>query len=473
MATTIVLFRDDLRLHDHPALWSAVKHGKVVPVYIAPKLDGKPTAEHVWKHYALQSLANALHKKGCHLIIRQGQLLEQLLQLAKETHCDAVYWHERFDVHDRQLDHTIASKLLEQGIEVRSFEGTLLLPANTITNGKKMIYQVFTPFWKRYKNETIPACYPEPEQIEGIGNITSDTIESLGLLPQHPWYQSMLQHWQIGEQAAIQQWLTFREKNIYSYSQNRDYPAKDNISFLSPHLACGSISARALWASAQSMMQTNLQEDQRLEIESFLRQLVWREFSYYQLYHQPAIVTEPLRKEFLTFPWLNDEADFTAWQRGQTGYPLVDAGMRELWATGFMHNRVRMVTASFLVKHLLIHWTKGYNWFRQTLVDFNKANNALGWQWVAGTGVDAAPYFRIFNPILQSEKFDPTGDYIRKWVPELQKLPNEYIHEPWKAPAYILKYANVELGITYPLPIINHDFARKRALAAYDSIKQS
>ena len=472
MAITIVLFRDDLRLHDHPALWSATQRGKVVPVYIAPKLEGNQTAEHVWRHYALQSLANVLHKKGCRLIVRQGLLLEQLLQLAKETQCDAVYWHERFDVHDRQLDYTVASTLLAQGIDVRSFEGTLLLPPNTIVNGKKMIYQVFTPFWKRYQSESIPTCYPEPEQIESIDDISSDTIASLGLLPQQSWYQSMLQQWKIGEKAAIQQWLTFREKNIYNYSQDRDYPAKENISFLSPHLACGSISARALWASAQSMMQTEQQESRRLEIESFLRQLVWREFSYYQLYHQPTIVTEPLRKEFLTFPWLNDEVDFTAWQRGQTGYPLVDAGMRELWATGFMHNRVRMVTASFLVKHLLIHWTKGYDWFRQTLVDFNKANNALGWQWVAGTGVDAAPYFRIFNPILQSEKFDPTGDYIRKWVPELQNLPNEYIHEPWKAPAYILKYANVELGVSYPLPIINHDFARKRALAAYDSIKQ-
>lgn len=207
------------------------------------------------------------------------------------------------------------------------------------------------------------------------------------------------------------------------------------------------------------------------EIESFLRQLVWREFSYYQLYHNPTIATLPLRKEFLAFPWENNEQDFIAWKKGQTGYPLVDAGMRELWATGFMHNRVRMVTASFLIKHLLTHWMEGYEWFKETLVDFNMANNAMGWQWVAGTGVDASPYFRVFNPVLQSEKFDEYGDYIRKWVPELQLLPNDYIHEPWKAPNSILSKANIELGQTYPFPIIDHSFARKRALAAYETVK--
>lgn len=468
---TIVLFRDDLRLHDHPALWHAAQNGHVLAAYIAPAIGQKPSAENAWRHYALADLQASLQNKNCQLIIRQGNVIEETLRLVEESGCDAVYWHNRYNTEQQQEDTELKIALTAKGIQTQSFEGTLLLPPQQVLNGKKTIYKVFTPFWKRYKEETIPAPYPEPETIESCGELRSDNLHDLRLLDSIDWHGPMLKHWQVGEQAAIGQWQAFREELIYDYSVNRDFPAKANISMLSPHLACGSISARALWASGQYMIHTQTDAKKIAEIESFLRQLVWREFSYYQLYHNPNIATEPLRKEFLAFPWENNEQDFTAWKLGQTGYPLVDAGMRELWTTGFMHNRVRMVTASFLVKHLLTHWTKGYEWFKKTLVDFNMANNAMGWQWVAGSGVDAAPYFRVFNPTLQSEKFDELGEYIRKWVPELQYLPNNYIHEPWKAPSSILSKANIELGQTYPLPIIDHQFARQRALASYDTVK--
>lgn len=468
---TIVLFRDDLRLHDHPALWHAAQNGQVLAAYIAPTITHQPTAENAWHHYALADLAASLKNKNCQLVIRQGHVIEETLKLVEESGCDAVYWHNRYSQEQQQEDEELKQALTAKGVQSQSFEGTLLLPPNQVLNGKQTLYQVFTPFWKRYQGETIPAPYPAPEQIEGYNELPSDNIYDLGLLDTINWHGPMLSHWHIGEQAAIKQWLEFREELIYHYSVDRDFPSKMNISMLSPHLACGSISARALWASGQSMIQTQTDSAKRAEIESFLRQLVWREFSYYQLYHNPTVASTPLRKEFLAFPWENNEVVFNDWKKGQTGYPLVDAGMRELWATGFMHNRVRMVTASFLIKHLLTDWTKGYEWFKETLVDFNMANNAMGWQWVAGTGVDAAPYFRVFNPILQSEKFDELGDYIRKWVPELRLLPNDYIHEPWKAPSYILSQANIELGQTYPFPIIDHQFARKRALAAYDKVK--
>lgn len=470
--STIVLFRDDLRLHDNPALWHASQRGQIIAVYIAPRGTQKHTAEQAWRHYALQSLKQSLKDKNCQLVIRQGSLKEEMQKLIEETSCDAVFWNNRYSKQQQIEDEDLKSTLLAKGVQINTFEGTLLLPPNTVLNSKQAIYQVFTPFWKRYREEKIPVPYPEPKHLNGFKELPSNSLEDLNLLDTINWHGPMLGQWQIGEQAAIQQWLQFRAQSIYSYSEDRDFPAKAAISTLSPHLACGSISARALWTSGQSMIQVQQDEGKKQEIESFLRQLVWREFSYYQLYHQPTIATEPLRSEFLQFPWQNNEDDFTAWKLGQTGYPLVDAGMRELWATGFMHNRVRMVTASFLIKHLLIHWTKGYEWFSETLIDFNMANNAMGWQWVAGTGVDAAPYFRVFNPILQSEKFDPTGDYIRRWVPELNKLPDAYIHEPWKAPTYVLKQANIELGQTYPLPIVDHQFARARALSAYEKIKK-
>ena len=248
-------------------------------------------------------------------------------------------------------------------------------------------------------------------------------------------------------------------------------PLADSVSLLSPHLAWAEISVRAIWHSAKGMIEMESEEYMHSSIDAFLRQLIWREFAYYQLIHFPTMLHAPLREKFTVFPWQGSNEEFAKWQKGLTGYPLVDAGMRELWETGVIHNRVRMVVASFLVKHLLISWVEGSKWFNETLVDFDAASNAMGWQWVAGSGIDAAPYFRIFNPILQSQKFDPDGLYIRKWVPELAEFPSKYIHEPWKAPTNLLHESGIVLGKTYPFPIIDHSFARIRALEAYAQVK--
>lgn len=470
---TLVLFQQDFRLHDHPALFHAAENGRVATAYITQPLKRRPTASDVWRHHALLDLQQALKKKNQTLILRQGDFVDEVLKLIDELKCDAVHWHRSYEKERIEALQKLRQALEQKGVQVHEFEGTLLLQPEEIVNGKKEHYQVFTPFWKRYRGEHIPSSLPEPETIEQGESAPSLSVDDLDLLDSVNWYDDVLAHWKIGERAAIDQWLHFREETIANYAEDRDFPAKMSTSLLSPHLACGSISARALWASGRSMMQTEQYTAKSDEIDNFLRQLVWREFSYYQLHYNPDLDAVPLRKEFEAFPWLNNDQALVEWQKGQTGYPLIDAGMRELYATGFMHNRVRMVSASFLVKHLLIEWQKGYEWFKETLIDFNVANNGMGWQWVAGCGADAAPYFRVFNPILQSEKFDGKGDYIRKWLPELENVPDKYIHAPFEAPERVLEEAGVELGRTYPFPIVDHKAGRKRALEAYDIIKKS
>ncbi|QFG00665.1 deoxyribodipyrimidine photo-lyase [Psychrobacillus glaciei] len=273
----------------------------------------------------------------------------------------------------------------------------------------------------------------------------------------------MNSYWEPGELSAIKTWEQFQSGDISIYDQMRDFPFKIATSTLSPYLAWGDISVRSIFYSVM--------KNDSPATHTFTKQLIWREFAYHQLIHFPSFPTRPLRFNFERFPWQNDAESFERWTKGLTGYPLVDAGMRELWETGYMHNRVRMVTASFLVKHLLVDWRKGYEWFQHTLLDFDVANNAMGWQWIAGTGIDSSPYFRIFNPITQSEKFDSSGAYIREWVPELSNLPAPYIHRPWEAPDFMLEELDIRMGIKYPLPIVEHSRARLRALDAYNTIK--
>ena len=306
---------------------------------------------------------------------------------------------------------------------------------------------------------------PSPSSfIASKRSLNTLPVEKLSLLSNLPWHQKLSPYWTPGEIGAIEQLHRFMEDGLSEYKKDRDYPSQSHTSNLSPYLAWGELSPKTIW---HTML--NLKQDE--QVEAFLRQLVWREFSYYQLIHVPNSVETPIRSEFYSFPWQGDEHLFTCWKKGMTGYPLVDAGMRQLWETGWMHNRVRMIAASFLVKHLLIPWTKGADWFTQTLVDIDLANNTMGWQWVAGCGVDAAPYFRIFNPTLQGEKFDTNGEYILKWVPELAALPTKYLFQPWTAPKELLRECGIEIGTTYPSPLIDHNFARERALRAYHSIK--
>ena len=465
MKKTIVLFRNDLRLHDQPALWAAANEGIVIPVFIKSK-EETGEATNWWLHQSLIELQKKLQSKGLTLILKSGNVLDELTILIDETKADAVFFNERYESTMRLTDRKIRNRLTKQGIDVQTFHGTLLLNPNILLNKKNEPYKIFTSYWKRFIQELIPRPLPIPTKFHACkSDIKTLTVDELNLTSENEWHEKLHTHWQPGENHAIEQWQNFAEHGIDNYKIGRDFPSKDAVSKLSASIATGDISVRAIWHA------TKRDFDESGDAEAFLRQLVWREFAYHQLIHFPDIVHTPLREQFNNFPWQKSDEQFSQWKKGLTGYPLVDAGMRELWATGTIHNRVRMVVASFLVKHLLIPWTDGAEWFKETLVDYDVANNALGWQWIAGCGIDAAPYFRIFNPILQSEKFDKDGEYIRKWVPELAKLTNKQIHKPWEASDEVLANAHIELDHTYPRPIVDHTTARKRALVAFQTIK--
>ncbi|KAA0966034.1 deoxyribodipyrimidine photo-lyase [Sporosarcina sp. ANT_H38] len=478
MKKILVWFRKDLRIHDNPALWEAAQQGIVIPVFIWSEEEEREyatsEASHWWLHHSLLSLKKKLESKGLLFVIRLGNCLKELTTIIEQTNADAVFYGERYEPSILKRDQAICKRLTENGIEVRSFQSNLLFPPGDLLNQKNDPYKVFTSFWKRTMKETVQRPLPIPDEFAAYDQAhLSVQIDELGLLPAIRWDEKFHAYWEPGEKGAIARWQQFTEEGLSRYVEGRDSPSADSVSLLSPHLAWGDISVRSIWHAAKRLTDEETEEYMHTSVEAFLRQLIWREFAYHQLIHFPTMVHSPLREQFKGFPWLGSDEEFARWQKGLTGYPLVDAGMRELWETGAMHNRVRMVVASFLVKHLLISWTEGSTWFKETLVDYDVANNAMGWQWVAGTGIDAAPYFRIFNPILQSKKFDADGEYIRKWLPELASLSSKYLHEPWKAPADKLLEAGIELGTTYPLPIIDHSLARHRALEAFAKVKNN
>lgn len=475
MKKIIVWFRNDLRLHDNPALWEAAQQGVIIPVFIWSEEENEKTTSEAgkwWLHHSLIALEKRLESNGLSLIFRRGNSLEELTSICKQTKADAVFFGERHEPSLMRRDSSITKNLLFHGTEVRSFPSNLLFTNSDLLNQKKEPFKVFTAFWKRTMRESVNRPLPVPVGIVPYNQvIPSLQVEELGLLSANHWDEKFHTHWEPGEKSAITRWEQFTEDSLSRYVEGRDIPSAESVSLLSPSIAWGEISVRAIWHSAKRLNETETGEYMHSSIDAFLRQLIWREFAYYQLIHFPEMLHAPLREKFTVFPWQGSDEEFAKWQKGLTGYPLVDAGMRELWETGVIHNRVRMVVASFLVKHLLISWVDGSEWFKETLVDFDAANNAMGWQWVAGSGIDAAPYFRIFNPILQSQKFDADGIYIRKWVPELAKLSSKYIHEPWKAPSNLLLESGIDLGKTYPLPMIDHSFARIRALEAYAQVK--
>ena len=388
-------------------------------------------------------------------------------RLAKEMGARSVHWNEPADATLAGFARTTVAGLAERGVEGRTFLGGALLhePAGSLRTRDGRPFQVFTPFWRAAMDRMPPGLpLPAPKMLNSCPvQPESDRLEDWGLLPTKPdWAAGLRETWQSGEDAAHERLSDFLEERAVSYGEDRNFPARGGHSGLSPSLHFGEITPRQIWHKADTA-----------KAAPFLRELGWRDFCQNLLHHFPAMATEPLRPEFNRFPWRDDEAALRAWQRGMTGYPLVDAGMRELWHTGFMHNRVRMVVGSFLVKHLLLHWRHGEAWFWDTLVDADHGNNVANWQWIAGCGADAAPYFRIFNPVLQGERFDPAGAYVRRWVPELARLPDRFIHNPWKASAIELEAAGIRLGATYPLPIVEHDGARKRALAAFATLKEA
>lgn len=468
MQKTIVWLRSDLRLKDNPALHEAATRGDVIPVYIMDdktplgwKIGG---ASKWWLHHSLVSLAADFKSLGVNLILRRGNPYEVLEDLLAESKADAVFWSRCYELHSIKRDTDIKKSLEESGIEVQSFNASLLFESWEIKNKQGGNYKVFTPFWKYclslpQPNEPLAAPKFKSSNI----GIKSDKIESWGLLPKNPdWSGGLAEKWQPGEAGAISLLNHFLNNSINHYSNGRDIPALGSTSNLSPYLHFGEISPRQIWHSVHFDAELNSNAHERHNLQKFLAEIGWREFSYHLLYYYPDLPTKPFNQKFEDFPWRKDDESLRLWQQGKTGYPIVDAGMRQLWQTGYMHNRVRMIVASFLTKHLLIHWHEGAKWFWDTLVDADLASNSASWQWVAGCGADAAPYFRIFNPVLQGKKFDPDGEYVRKWVPELVHLDNKHIHSPW------------ELGKTienYPSPIVDHAHARQRAMQAYITIK--
>ncbi len=464
----IVWFRRDLRVADNPALTEAVaRGGPIIPLYLLEEDAPRPLggAARWWLHYALKSLCRELSQLGGQLVLRRGRAVDVIPRLAEESGAGAVLWNRRYDPSEAAVDAAVASALAIRQIEVRDFNGSLLFDPDTIRNRQGQPFQIFTPFWRFCLSlGEPPRPLPRPLALSAHPPLRSEALADWPLQPRFPdWSAGLCATWTPGEDAATARLSDFVDEGLARYTQRRDLPDQDGTSRLSPHLAFGEISPRQVWHAACAAG--------ALPAEGYLRELGWRDFCHHTLYHFPTLPEEPLRKEFQDFPWAANDAHWNAFIAGRTGYPIVDAGMRALWETGWLHNRLRMIVASFLVKDLLIPWQRGQEWFRDTLVDADVASNAGGWQWVAGCGIESAPYFRIFNPVIQGEKYDPRGRYVRRWVPELARLPDLYIHQPWVAPPEILAGAGIALGRDYPPPIIDHAVARRRALLAYERIR--
>lgn len=462
----LVWLRRDLRLDDHPALAEAAGMDEpVVPIYIhdpeaeAPWQPGG--ASKWWLHHSLAALDTVLRQRGSRLIVRKGPSLEVLMELRQETGARAVFWNRLYEPAAITRDSVVKRAWREAGGEARSFNGALLFEPTGVLNQQGKPFQVFTPYWRHVQRLRVEAPVPMP-----AGPLVAPATwprsllpADLNLLPRIPWDVEFPAHWRPGEAGAWVQLRKFTEAAVDEYGRERDRPDREGVSRLSPHLHWGEVGPRRLWAEVRARGGSP-------GAEAYLRELGWREFAHALLYHFPQTPELPLRLQYAAFPWEPDERLLEAWRRGRTGYPIVDAGMRQLWRTGWMHNRVRMIVASFLVKHLLQPWNAGAAWFWDTLVDADLAANTLGWQWSAGCGADAAPYFRIFNPVLQGLKFDPDGDYVRRWVPELERVPVPLVHQPWEGGPSDLADAGVRLGETYPRPVIAHAAGRARALAA-------
>ena len=461
-------FRKDLRLADNPALSSAAESGHpILAVYILEDGDSDPWApggaSRWWLHHSLKALNESLRTLGNRLILRRGRPQEILRELVDETDAMAVYCNRLAEPHAIKVDSELGHILNASGAWFRILDGNLFFPPGSIMTKNGEPYKVFTPFYKAcLKKFPLPAPLPAPKRLPCVKKlIRSDSLDQWKLLPEKPdWSAGWLDMWTPGEQRALSRLDSFLEQSATEYKSSRDRPDISGTSRLSPHFHFGEMSPLSCWYRTLS----HANPKSKGNSESFLRQILWREFSHHLLYHWPDFPEKPFRPEFERFPWVRNEEALRRWQRGLTGYPIVDAGMRELWATGWMHNRVRMIAASFLVKHLLVPWQDGAKWFWNTLVDADLANNSVSWQWVAGCGADAAPFFRIFNPILQGQKFDPDGAYVRRWVPELTNLPNKYIHQPWTTSKDILRDSGFSLGNSYPFPIVDHLAARNRAL---------
>ena len=473
-APVLLLFRRDLRLADNRALSAAAATGRpVVPLFIldegAKGMRASGAASRWWLHHSLVELGKQLHSFGASLVLRKGRTGTVVDEVVGKIGADTVLWNRRYDPAEVAVDSDLKASLRGRGVRAESFDGFLLHEPSLLKTGAGGPYKVYTPFWRALAKEVDPRDpVDRPGHLRAFEPaLASDRLDDWGLLPTRPdWAVGLRAEWAPGEDGAHKLLAKFVGGALDGYGLGRDLPGIVGTSKLSPHLAHGEITPFQIWKALRSKRVDASSGD----VETFRKEIVWREFCYHLLFHNPDLARENFQGRFDDFPWDSDRRLVRAWQRGLTGYPIVDAGMRELWRTGWMHNRVRMIAASFLIKHLLTDWRKGEEWFWDTLVDADPANNPANWQWVAGSGADASPYFRIFNPILQGEKFDPEGNYVRFHVPELERLPGKYIHRPWKAPEAILSAAGVKLGADYPVPVIDHQSARRRALDAYKSI---
>lgn len=457
----IFWFRQDLRLEDNPGLHYALSQGPVIPIFILDNKIPQGAASKVWLHHALKSLNQSLEGK---LHYYEGDSLTIIMDLVQQHQVKGVYWNRRYNPKEIQIDQSIKSWLLSHTIDCQSFKSSLLFEPWDYQ--RTTPYQVFTPFYKASLALGTPRKpFKAPPSLKNLIKVkTSD----LNFLPAPSWHKSVISFWKVGEQNAQQKLQDFCTHLLKGYAINRDQAALYHTSRLSPHLHFGEISPYQIW---HTLDQESLEV--RTDIEAFKRELIWREFCYYTLFYHPTLQTENFNLKFNQFKWQNNPILLKAWQQGKTGIPIVDAGMRELWKTGTLHNRVRMIVASFLVKNCLIHWIYGEQWFFDCLFDADIASNAFNWQWVSGTGFDAAPYFRIFNPVLQSQKFDANGAYIQYFVPELSQLPPPHLFAPWLAPKEILDKAKIILGQTYPFPIVDLSTSRKTALSSYKKIKNT
>jgi len=486
--TTLVWFRNDLRIRDNPALYHAAQDSDaVVPVFVwSPGEEGDwpPGGAHRWwLHHSLESLGDDLQARGLRLILREGASLSTLRDLVDETGAEAVYWNKRYAPAFRERDLHVAESLRKDNTRFESFSGRLLHDPDEVQTNQGGSYHVYTPFWKKFRDVVeVPPPLDAPRLGESKAPSSwpnSADLDDLDLTPEAQdgvdWADGIRDTWASrkpgrapGEKGAQQRLDQFLDGALTNYDDDRDRPDRDGTSMLSPRLHHGELSPRQVWHAVEDAVRN---APAREAADTYLSEIAWREFSYHLLYHHPETLDEPLRDKFEDMNWRHAPKKLERWQQGETGYPIVDAAMRQLWSIGWMHNRLRMVVASFLTKDLHVGWEDGAAWFWDTLVDGDLANNTMGWQWAAGCGADAQPFFRIFNPVSQGQDYDPNGDFVRRWVPELADLPDDDIHAPWKASSEVLEEAGVTLGVDYPEPIVNHKEERQIALDDYDEIK--
>ncbi len=468
---SIVWFRQDLRRADNPALNAAAERGPILPIYILDDANAGAwkmgAASRVWLHHSLRQLDASLNGR---LRLFVGDARDVINQLVENLPVGSIYWNRCYEPWRIERDKRIKRELGSLDIDHASFNASLLWEPWTVSKQDGEPYRVFTPFYQKgcLQAEAPRSPIGAPARLNYYDGdvLGSCDLEALDLLPKQDWNEALARHWKVGEAGAAEALDDFCDNALADYKRGRDFPALQATSRLSPHLHFGEISPHQVW----HRIEHEALRDGSDNPGHFLRELGWREFSYHLLYHNPSLPERNFNAKFDGFEWLTSRADQTAWQRGKTGFPIIDAGMRELWQTGYMHNRVRMIVASFLIKNMLVHWRHGEDWFWDCLVDADLASNSASWQWVAGSGADAAPYFRIFNPLLQSEKFDPAGEYIASYCPELSGLPAKYRHKPWDAPEETLAEAGIEIGVDYPRPMLDLKATRERALERFKAL---